>query len=137
MNSVFVQTQLASELSLHLVRLIQVFMHLGRRGGAAADGEGFVDVVTAAGLATGIVGATHLVQIVEVEVERTVEMLWVTSTEVLVPDVWVLVTGQVVNVVITLYLLLAVDHLNPLVKGLTSRSLQLPESSRGQMETEQ
>jgi len=39
------------------------------------------------------------VQIVEVEVVRTVETLCVTSTEVLVPDVCVLVTGQVVNVV--------------------------------------
>ncbi len=50
-------------------------------------------------LETGVVGATHLVQMVEVEVVRTVETVWVTSTEVLVPDVWVLVTGQVVKVV--------------------------------------
>ena len=41
-------------------------------------------------------------QIVEVEVTRTVETLEVVSTEVLVPDVWVLVTGQVVNVVETI-----------------------------------
>ena len=50
-------------------------------------------------LETGVVGATHLVQIVEVDVVRTVEMLWVTSVVVTVPEVFVLVTGQVVKVV--------------------------------------
>ena len=100
MNSVFAHTQLAWELSLHLVKLIQVFMHLGRTDGAGADGAGAAgEDAGTLGLATGVVGATHLVQIVEVEVVRTVEMLCVTSVEVTVPEVLVLVTGQVVNVV--------------------------------------
>ncbi len=102
MNSVFVHTHSASELSLHLVKVIQVFIHLGRTDGAGADGAGAAgEDAGALGLAVGVAGAgaTHLVQIVEVEVVRTVETLWVTSTDVLVPDVWVLVTGQVVNVV--------------------------------------
>ena len=87
-NSVFAQTQLASALSLHLVKLIQVFMHLGRTGGAGADGAGAADEDAAVlELAAGVAGATHCVQIVEVEVERTVEMLCVTSTDVLVPEV--------------------------------------------------
>jgi len=99
-NSVFVHTHSASELSLHLVKVIQVFIHLGRTDGAGADGAGAAgEDAGALGLAVGVAGATHLVQMVEVEVVRTVETLWVTSTEVLVPDVWVLVTGQVVNVV--------------------------------------
>ena len=50
-------------------------------------------------LETGVVGAMHLVQIVEVDVVRTVETLWVTSVVVTVPEVLVLVTGQVVKVV--------------------------------------
>lgn len=100
MNSVFVHTHSASELSLHLVKVIQVFIHLGRTDGAGADGAGAAgEDAGALGLAVGVAGATHLVQMVEVEVVRTVETLWVTSTEVLVPDVWVLVTGHVVNVV--------------------------------------
>ncbi len=85
---------------MHLVKVIQVFIHLGRTDGAGAAGAGAAGEDTwALALAVGVVGATHLVQIVEVEVVRTVEILCVTSTEVLVPDVWVLVTGQVVNVV--------------------------------------
>lgn len=100
MNSVFVHTHSASELSLHLVKVIQVFIHLGRTDGAGADGAGAAgEDAGALGLAVGVAGATHLVQMVEVEVVRTVETVWVTSTEVLVPDVWVFVTGQVVNVV--------------------------------------
>lgn len=96
----FVHTHSASELSLHLVKVIQVFIHLGRTDGAGADGAGAAgEDAGALGLAVGVAGATHLVQMVEVEVVRTVETLWVTSTEVLVPDVWVLVTGHVVNVV--------------------------------------
>ena len=96
----FVHTQLASELSLHLVKLIQVFIHLGRTDGAGAEGAGAAgEAAGALGLAVGAVGATHLVQMVEVEVVRTVETLWVTSVEVTVPEVLVLVTGQVVNVV--------------------------------------
>ncbi len=88
MNSVFVHTHPASELSLHLVKVIQVFIHLGRTDGAGADGAGAAgEDAGALGLAVGVAGATHLVQIVEVEVVRTVETLCVTSTEVLVPDV--------------------------------------------------
>ncbi len=71
------------------------FDDTGELGPAVVEGV----AAGALGLETGVVGATHLVQIVEVEVVRTVETLCVTSTEVLVPDVCVLVTGQVVNVV--------------------------------------
>lgn len=41
----------------------------------------------------------HLVHIVEVEVRVTVEMVVTISSEVWVPEVIVLVIGQVVNVV--------------------------------------
>ena len=44
-------------------------------------------------------GATHLVQIVEVLVIKTVETVELTWVEVVLPDVTVLVTGQVVKVV--------------------------------------
>ena len=44
-------------------------------------------------------GATHLVQIVEVDVRVTVEMVVVTLTIAELPEVTVLVTGQVVKVV--------------------------------------
>ncbi len=47
-------------------------------------------------------GATHVVQIVEVEVRVTVEMVVVTSSNTWVPEVTVLVTGHVVKVVYTL-----------------------------------
>ena len=44
-------------------------------------------------------GATHLVQIVEVDVRVSVEIVVVTFSIVELPDVTVLVTGQVVKVV--------------------------------------
>ncbi len=44
-------------------------------------------------------GAMHFVQIVEVLVIKTVETVELTCVEVLLPDVMVLVTGQVVRVV--------------------------------------
>ena len=44
-------------------------------------------------------GAMHLVQIVEVLVIKTVETVELTWVEVVLPDVTVLVTGQVVRVV--------------------------------------
>ncbi len=44
-------------------------------------------------------GAMHLVQMVEVLVTKTVEMVELTCVEVVLPDVTVLVTGQVVRVV--------------------------------------
>ncbi len=44
-------------------------------------------------------GATHFVQIVEIEVRVTVEMVVVTSSRAWVPEVTMLVTGQVVKVV--------------------------------------
>ena len=44
-------------------------------------------------------GATHLVQIVEVDVRVTVEIVAVTFSIADLPDVTVLVTGQVVKVV--------------------------------------
>lgn len=44
-------------------------------------------------------GAMHFVQIVEVLVIKTVETVELTCVEVLLPDVIVLVTGQVVRVV--------------------------------------
>ena len=47
-------------------------------------------------------GATHLVQIVEVLVIKTVDTVELTLVEVIVPDVMVLVTGQVVTVVRTI-----------------------------------
>jgi anti-sigma regulatory factor (Ser/Thr protein kinase) len=56
-----------------------------------ADGEGN------SGLLFG--GATHFVQSVKVEVRVAVEMMVVTSSVVLVPEVTVLVTGHVVKVV--------------------------------------
>jgi len=75
------------------------FDDTGELGPAVVEGALAGALIRVLGLETGVVGATHLVQIVEVEVVRTVETLCVTSTEVLVPDVCVLVTGQVVNVV--------------------------------------
>ena len=44
-------------------------------------------------------GATHLVQSVDVEVRVSVEMVVVTSSNDVLPEVTRLVTGQVVNVV--------------------------------------
>ena len=44
----------------------------------------------------------HLVQIVEVEVMSTVDTVWVVSTASFVPDVTVVVTGQVVTDVMIL-----------------------------------
>ncbi len=75
------------------------FDDVGTLGPAVVEGALEEALEEALELGTGVVGATHSVQMVEVEVVRTVETLWVTSTEVLVPEVWVLVTGQVVKVV--------------------------------------
>ena len=44
-------------------------------------------------------GATHLVQMVEIEVRVTVETVVVTSCIAVVPEMTVFVTGQVVRVV--------------------------------------
>jgi len=55
------------------------------------------DVEGTSGLLLG--GATHLVQMVEVDVRVTVETTVVTSSVALVPKVMVLVTGHVVKVV--------------------------------------
>lgn len=56
-----------------------------------ADDEGNSDLLLG--------GATHLVQMVEVDVRVTVETTIVTSSVALVPEMTVLVTGHVVNVV--------------------------------------
>ena len=62
---------------------------------------GVVD--SAGGVLDGVSGGgTHLVQTVEVLVRVTVEMVLVVSIVVEEPDVTVLVTGQVVNVVTTI-----------------------------------
>lgn len=94
----------------HFVKAIQVFKHLGRTDGAGTGGAGTGDFepdgrsTTLAGdvstIVTGVAeGATHLVQMVEVTVLKMVDTvfeLWIISR---VPDVTVLVTGQVVTVV--------------------------------------
>ena len=49
-------------------------------------------------------GATHLVQMVEVDVRVSVEMVVVTFSISELPEVTVFVTGHVVNVVYTLFL---------------------------------
>ena len=49
-------------------------------------------------------GATHLVQMVEVDVRVSVEMVVVTFSIFELPEVTVFVTGHVVTVVYTLFL---------------------------------
>ena len=70
---------------------------------------GVIDGVDAPGPGAGapVGGATHLVQIVEMKVLVIVETVCVTCTISAVPEVMVLVTGQVVNVVNSLKMTLA------------------------------
>ena len=76
--------------------------------GVGLSATGGVELPRAGGVepslvGTGVcVGATHLVQIVEVTECTTVESVKDFSTTTLVPDVTVFVTGQVVTVVYTL-----------------------------------
>lgn len=93
-----------------MVKVIQVFKHLGKTDGAGTGGAGTEDpeadgrsTMLADDVSTIVVGvvggATHLVQIVEVMVLKIVDTVfevWIISR---VPDVTVLVTGQVVTVV--------------------------------------
>jgi len=66
----------------------------------AADGAGEEEPM-ACGTAD-VELAMHFVQIVEVEVMSTVDTVWVVKTASLVPDVTVVVIGQVVTEVMTL-----------------------------------
>ena len=95
---------------MHFVELIQVFKHFGRTEGAGTDGAraGKLDadfrLGTLASEVSMIVvevagGAMHLVQIVEVMVLKIVEIVFEVWISLLLPDVTVLVTGQVVTVV--------------------------------------
>ena len=84
--------------------LSQVFMHCGTTPGQGAGSCGVGCPEPGAGtgycpVGTGIPVPTHLVQIVELDVNVTVEtvvVVWVISEP---PEVTVLVTGQVVTVV--------------------------------------
>jgi hypothetical protein len=95
--------------------MIQVFRHFGRMDGAGTGGAGAgdeetdggawtlasnVSAVEASRLLDGVAGgAIHLVQIVEVMVLKIVDTVFEVLIIRLVPDVTVLVTGQVVTVV--------------------------------------
>ena len=111
--------------------MIQVFKHLGKTDGAGTGGAGTGDFepdgrsTMLAGdvsmIVPGVVrGAAHLVQMVEVMVLKIVDTvfeLWIISR---VPDVTVLVTGQVVTVV---WMLKAICEYQTSNKGLGSRTL--------------
>ena len=115
-----------------MVKVIQVFRHLGRTDGAGTGTTGIGDFeadgrsIRLAGDVSTIVagvggGSTHLVQIVEVTVLKIVDTVlevWIISR---VPDVTVLITGQVVTVVRTLE---AVSKHQTLIKGFGLRTLQ-------------
>lgn len=93
------QKQETSLLDLQEVLLSQVLRQRGRRDGAGAFGGG--DWFGGGELVLSVVGgmAVHLVQTVAVDVMTTVEIVFVVEMIVELPEVEVMVTGQVVRVV--------------------------------------